>query len=86
MISKQFEKYWHMISNNQKYSLIKDKGIEMNNLHKRLLKATEKELAYPPNRIGRRGGKFTSLVKNSTQASKSFYDSLEELQYMTKTL
>ncbi len=58
----------------------------MNNNHKRMLKATRNELNYPPNRIGRRGGKFTSLVARATNASKTFYDSLEELQYMTRKL
>lgn len=86
MISKRYMDWWQSNILADKIRIIKDKAIEVNKAHKRMLKANHREMEYGLNRTGLRGGKFTTLAANSQRITESYLDAIEELKYMVKTL
>ena len=65
---------------------IKKFAIRLNKLKKSLDKATKAELDYGFNRIGIRGGKFTSLNAKADNCAKMYSQCEDELKYMVKNL
>ena len=60
-ISERFKTWWNKYDDVEKCRLIKDKAIEVNSNHKRMVKASNAEFQYTGSRTGVRGGKHTTL-------------------------
>ena len=86
MISENFKTSWQKIDAVEKCKHIKDFAVNMNNTHKRMMKATQAEVDFGFNRSGVRGGKFTTLNANSQKATSSYLGLVEELKYMISYL
>jgi len=65
---------------------IKKFAIRLNSLKKSLDKATKAELEYGFNRIGIRGGKFTSLNAKADNCARMYQQCEDELKYMIRNL
>ena len=65
---------------------IKKYSIRLHSLKKSLDKATKSELDYGFNRVGIRGGKFTSLNAKSDNCARMYFQCEEELKYIVKIL
>ncbi len=85
-VSEKFKQWWRSQDDVERCRLIKDKAIEVNNNHKKRVRALDQEMAYGFNRTGPRGGRFTRLVANSQNATEAYLRSVDELQYMVSTL
>ncbi len=70
----------------EKTDSIKKFAIRLNSLKKSLDKATKAELEYGFNRIGIRGGKFTSLNAKADNCARMYQQCEEELKYMIRAL
>jgi hypothetical protein len=85
-ISVKYKEWFAKYDDVEKCKLIKDKAMKVNNNHKKMVNATRREMEYGFNRVGVRGGKFTSLVANSQNATQTYLRTVEELKYMVATL
>lgn len=85
-ISEKFKEWWVKCGDVERCRLIKDKGIEVNRNHIKMIKASNAELAYTGCRTGIRGGKKTSLAAKSQISTEIYLRSLDELKYMVSTL
>ncbi|HJS00517.1 MAG TPA: hypothetical protein VJ780_06250 [Flavobacterium sp.] len=65
---------------------IKKFAIRLDKLKKSLDKANKAELDYGFNRVGIRGGKFTSLNAKSDNCARMYFMCEEELKYMVNKL
>lgn len=86
MSVKEFEFWFNSFDDEKKINQIKSKAIEVNNNFKIMQKHLSNEINGNNNRIGARGGKFTSLVCNSQRATETYLDSVNMLKTMTKLL
>lgn len=85
-ISDKFKDWWRKYDDVEKLRLIKDKAIEVNNNHKKMIIASNAEFQYTGCRTGIRGGKKTTLSANSQTKTEVFLKSFEEFKYMVSTL
>lgn len=86
MITENFKTWWRKYDDVEKCRLIKEKAYQVNRYHKLLVKAQFAEHAYGFNRSGTRGGKFTTLVSRTQNATDRYLVALEELKYMVGTM
>lgn len=86
MILENFKIWWNIIDDAEKCKHIKNFAINMNNTHKRMVKATKAEIDFGPNRRGSRGGRFTTLNATSQRATSAYLELVDELKYMIKLL
>lgn len=84
-IKQKFIDWWRTRDDVDKCERIKNKAIEVNNAHKKMVKASKREAEYNGSRTGIRGGTFTTITVNAQRATESYLNSLEELKYMVKT-
>lgn len=85
-MNDKFKNWWRKYDDVEKCRLIKDKSIEVNNNHKKMVKASDSEFNSNASRKGIRGGKRTSLIAKSQTAIETYYNSLDELKYMVSTI
>lgn len=85
-ISEKFKTWWRKYDDVEKCRLIKEKAIEVNNNHKKMVRAFSAECNYTGYRTGVRGGKITKLYANSQTATNFYIRSAGELKYMVATL
>lgn len=84
--SSDYKLWWAAQDDVNRCSLIKDKSIEVNRLHKRMVKASDARMTYGFNRSGQRGGKFTSLAAHEERCTEAYLEAVNEFKYMTRTL
>lgn len=85
-VSVKFKEWFEIQSKTEKTDSIKKHAIRLNSLKKAQDKAVANEIAYGFNRVGIRGGKFTSLNAKADNCAR-LYDAFElELKYMIKLL
>lgn len=85
-VSIKFKEWFEAQSRTEKTDSIKNHAIRLNSLKKAQDKAVANEIAYGFNRVGIRGGKFTSLNAKADNCAR-MYDSFEcELKYMINRL
>jgi hypothetical protein len=85
-ISESFKTWWRKYDDVEKCRLIKDKSIEVNNKHKKMIKASNAEFNYTGCRTGIRGGKKTTLSAKAQVSTRIYLDSLDELKFMVNTI
>jgi len=86
MISDKLKEWWRKYDDVEKCRLIKEKATILNNHHKRMVNSTRAEMQYGFNRVGIRGGKFTSLSAKAQNNTRMYLDCLEEFKYMASTI
>lgn len=86
MISEKLKEWWRKYDDVEKCRLIKEKSIILNNYHKKMVKSTDAEYKSGFNRVGIRGGKFTSLSAKAQNNTRMYLDCLEEFKYMASTI
>jgi len=82
----RFKDWFESQDKTSKTDSIKKFAIRLNSLKKSLDKATKAELEYGFNRIGIRGGKFTSLNAKADNCARMYVQCEEELKYMIRNL
>jgi hypothetical protein len=85
----QLEKYldWYgKFDEIEKLKLISKKANTIKSLALRRKKALDSELYFGFNRVGKRGGKFTSLYANTQRITSQYLESIKELNVMVKYL
>jgi len=85
-VDDRFKGWFKNQSDLEKIDIIKKYSSRLLALKKQLDKATKAELDYGFNRIGVRGGKFTTLNAKSDNCARMYVDCLEELKYMIKNI
>ena len=85
-ISEKFKTWWRKYDDVEKCRLIKEKAMEVNSNHKKMVKASNTEFQYSGCRTGVRGGKRTTLAANSQALIELYYRSVDELKYMVATV
>ena len=85
-ISEKFKTWWRKYDDVEKCRLIKEKAMEVNGNHKKMVKASNAEFQYTGCRTGVRGGKRTTLSANSQTATEFYFRSADELKYMVASL
>lgn len=85
-IDRKFKDWFQNQSQLEKTDSIKKFAIRLHNLRKSLDKATKAELEYGFNRVGIRGGKFTSLNAKSDNCARMYMQCEDELTYMINNL
>jgi hypothetical protein len=66
--------------------MIKDQAIVVNNAHKKMVNANSAVMAYGNNRIGIRGGRFTTLQAKAEIVARNWINETEKLKYMVRSL
>lgn len=85
-ISEKLKTWWEKHDDVEKCKLVKDKAMEVNSNHKKMMKASNAEFNFTGCRTGVRGGKRTSLTARSQVAIEFYHRSVDELKYMVSTL
>jgi len=85
-VDSRFKEWFDKQDKSSQTDSIKKFAIHLNRLKKSLDKATKAELEYGFNRIGVRGGKFTSLNAKADNCAKMYSQCEDELKYMVKHL
>lgn len=85
-IDIRFQEWFKNQDSESKTDSIKKFAIRLHTLQKSLNKATKAELEHGFNRVGIRGGKFTSLNAKADNCARMYMQCKEELKYMIKTL
>ena len=85
-ISTKFAFWFQSLSKSEKVENIKKFSINLNRLYKSMEKATKSEMQYGFNRVGMRGGKFTSLNAKADNCARMYQQCESELKYMIKFL
>ncbi len=80
--SPDYIRWWASQDDVNRCRLIKEKSIDVNRQHKRMVKAMEKRMEYGFNRSGQRGGRFTSLAAHEERCTTAYLDAVSELKYM----
>jgi hypothetical protein len=86
MIPQKLKDYWRIADDVEKCHVIKERAIRLNRLHKSMVLANKNVDNYGINRIGKRGGKFTTLQAKSANAADQYIDALEEIKYLIQRL
>lgn len=84
-----YEKYlewYNKFDEIEKLKIISKKTLELKNYSIRREKALKAELDYGFNRVGVRGGKFTTLYSRSQRITELYLQSKEELKFLIKHL
>lgn len=84
--SPDFKTWWATQDDVNRCLLIKNKAIEINRLHKKMVKASDGRMEYGFNRVGIRGGKFTSLAAHEERCTHDYLEAVKDFKYMTITL
>ena len=85
-VSVKFKEWYESQSRSEQTESIKKHAIRLASLKKAQDKAVASEIAYGFNRIGKRGGKFTSLNAKADNCARMFDAFQIELKYMINTL
>lgn len=85
-MNPKFVEWFEKLDKSSQTEQIKNFAIRLNRLKKSLDKSTKAELAYGFNRIGIRGGKFTSLNAKASNCARMYYQCEEELKFMVKSI
>lgn len=85
-VNYKFAEWFLNLTELEKTDNIKKFAIRLSSLRKSLDKATKAELDYGFNRIGIRGGKFTSLNAKADNCARMYEQCKFELKYMTRNL
>jgi len=85
-VSDRYKEWWRKYDDVEKCKLIKDKAMQLNKNHQKMVKASNSEMQHNGARTGLRGGKITTLQANTQRATKTYLDSLDEFKYMVATL
>ncbi len=85
-IDVRFKDWFESQDSLSKTDSIKKFSIRLHNLKKSMDKATKSELEYGFNRVGIRGGKFTSLNAKACNCTRMYLACELELKYMVKNL
>ena len=86
MNSEKLKEWFLSLDKTTQIQHIKKTSIRLCYLKKTMDKANSAELAYGFNRIGIRGGKFTSLNAKSSNCARMYYSCEDELKIMIKLL
>ena len=86
MNREKLKEWFLSLDKPSKLEHIKKTSTRLISLHKAMTKASKAELYYGFNRVGVRGGKFTSLNAKASNCAKMYYDCEEEIKFITKLL
>lgn len=85
-IDIRFQDWFNSQESISKVDSIKKFAIRLHALKKSMDKATKSEFEYGFNRVGIRGGKFTSLNAKACNCTRMYLQCEEELKFMIKSL
>lgn len=86
MNSEKLKEWFLSLDKATQIEEVKKHSIILNRLKKSLDKATKAELDYGFNRVGIRGGKFTSLNAKASNCARMYYDCEESLKFIVNLL
>ena len=79
---EKYLEWYNKFDEIEKLKLISKKSIQVKSIALRRKKALDAEIDFGFNRVGTRGGKFTSLNANSQRITRSYIDAKDELKIM----
>jgi UV DNA damage repair endonuclease len=90
-VSNQFKEWYRKYDDSEKCRLVKEKSIQVNNAHKRFVKALKAEQNSSSVRVAKQhsnghGGKMASLSTQTSRTAKTYQDLSDELKYMVAVL
>lgn len=86
MNKEKLKEWFQSLDQLSKVEHIKKQSIRLHSLKKSMDKAVSAEYNYGFNRVGVRGGKFTSLNAKSCNCTRMFLDCEETLKYIVNLL
>ena len=85
-MNDKYKEWWNSLSDIKKHNHFRKQANELYKAYNQFLLALKKSADYGNNRVGIRGGRFTTLMAKTENKSKLYYDLLEELNYIIKQL
>ena len=85
-ISNQFKDWWVKYDEIERVSYVFEKSKQLKAYQTKQQKALKAEMSYGFNRVGQRGGKFTTINARAQNCTRMYLQCLDELKYMVATI